>query len=313
MNVWDPERVVDAGTARQLLRDQFPDLALDTIEPLGEGWDVTVYLVDDTWAVRFPRREVALPTLAREVALLPALAPRLPIAVPVPQLLGRPTEDYPWSFWAAPVLRGAELADSGLLDADRVGLAAELGAFLRTLHDPALAADLSGTLATELPHDPMRRGTPRTRGPMARDFLDGLAARGTWDAGSAADRAADEMIAAAGPLAPPAGDPVLVHGDLHLRHVLVGTDGAAAGVIDWGDACYADPAVDLALAYAAFRGQARAAFFAAYGAQPEEERELRARVLALCLCAALADYADQMGRPALLAESLAGVERTTDG
>ena len=43
MNVWDPERVVDAGTARQLLRDQFPDLALDTIEPLGEFYHAEGY------------------------------------------------------------------------------------------------------------------------------------------------------------------------------------------------------------------------------------------------------------------------------
>ena len=308
MNVWDPERVVDTGTARRLLHDQFPDLALDSIELVGEGWDVTVHLVDDTWAVRFPRREVAVPTLAREVALLPALAPRLPIAVPVPQLVGHPTDDYPWTFWGAPYLRGAELADSGLADADRAGLAAELGTFLRTLHDPVLAADLRPDLA----QDPMRRGTPSTRGPMARDFLDRLAARGTWATGSAVDLAVDEVIATADPLAPPTGHPVLVHGDLHLRHVLVAANGSAAGVIDWGDACFADPALDLSLGYAAFRGPARSAFFEAYGARPDEERELRARVLALCLCAALADYADQNRLPALLTESLAGVARAAD-
>jgi aminoglycoside phosphotransferase (APT) family kinase protein len=79
VNVWDPERVVDEGLARALLRDQFPDLALESVQPLGVGWDVTVYLVDGTWAVRFPRREVAVPTLLREIALLPSLAPRLPL------------------------------------------------------------------------------------------------------------------------------------------------------------------------------------------------------------------------------------------
>jgi aminoglycoside phosphotransferase (APT) family kinase protein len=312
VNVWDPERVVDAGTARRLLRGQFPDLELSSVEPLGAGWDVTVYLVDGTWAVRFPHREVAAPTLLREIALLPILAPRLPVPVPVPQLVGRPTDDYPWTFWGAPYLRGAELADSGVPDAGRVELATELGAFLRTLHEPALAADLSTGRVVDLSRDPMRRATPSTRGPMARELLDLLAGRGTWQAGSAVDRAVDDVIAAADPLPPPTGDPVLVHGDLHLRHVLVGPDGSAAGIIDWGDACYADPALDLSLAYAAFRGPARDAFFAAYGARPDDERELRARVLALCLCAALADYADQQGRPALLAESLEGVARATE-
>jgi len=307
VNVWDPERVVDEDLARALLRDQFPDLALVSVELLGVGWDVTVYLVDSTWAVRFPRREVAAPSLLREIALLPALAPRLPLPVPVPQLVGRPTGDFPWTFWGAPFLRGRELAEAGLPDDAREPLARELGGFLRVLHDPALARELGAGLAV----DPMRRAIPSTRGPMAREFLDLLASRGTWAAGSAVDRAVDDVIAAADPLGAPTGEPVLVQGDLHLRHLLVAPDGSAAGVIDWGDACLADPALDLSLAYAAFGGASRDAFFQAYGAQPDEPRELRARVLALCLCAVLAYYAEQNDIPDLLAESLAGVARAT--
>jgi aminoglycoside phosphotransferase (APT) family kinase protein len=307
VNVWDPERVVDEGLARALLRDQFPDLALESVEPLGVGWDVTVYLVDGTWAVRFPRREVAVPTLLREIALLPSLAPRLPLPVPVPQLVGRPPDQFPWTFWGAPFLPGRELAEAGLPDAARERLAREIGGFLHVLHDPALAGELGADLLT----DPMRRAIPSTRGPMTRDFLDLLASRGTWAAGSAVDRAVDDIVAAADPLGPPTGEPVLVQGDLHLRHLLVAPDGTAAGVVDWGDSCLADPALDLSLAYAAFSGSVRDAFFEAYGAMPDRPRELRARVLALCLCAALADYADQNAMPDLLAESLAGVARAT--
>jgi aminoglycoside phosphotransferase (APT) family kinase protein len=100
-----------------------------------------------------------------------------------------------------------------------------------------------------------------------------------------------------------------VHGDLHLRHLLIGPDGLATGVIDWGDSCLADPALDLSLAFGAFSGAARGALLAAYGQPLDEARELRARVLALCLCAALADYGDLEGHPALRAEALAGVTR----
>lgn len=307
MNVWDSERVVDEGLARALLRDQFPDLALESVEPLGVGWDVTVYLVDDTWAVRFPRREVAVPTLLREIALLPALAPRLPLPVPVPQLVGRPTDDFPWTFWGARVLPGVELADSGLDDEERSPAARDVAELLAVLHDPVVAQEHGA----DLPQDPMRRALPSTRGPMTREFLDTMAARGSWEKGSVLDRAVDEVLAAGQPLGAPEGTPVLVHGDLHLRHLLVTPDGAAAGVIDWGDACLADPALDLSLAYAAFSGASRAAFFEAYGAQPDRTRELRARVLALCMCAALADHADQNGMPRMFAESLAGVARAT--
>ncbi len=106
----------------------------------------------------------------------------------------------------------------------------------------------------------------------------------------------------------PAQEPVLVHGDLHLRHLLVDSSGAATGVIDWGDLCLADPAVDLSIAYAAFTGPSRAALLERYGGI-EPQRELRARVLALFLCAALAEYALDEGRTALLAESVAGLRR----
>ena len=51
------------------------------------------------------------------------------------------------------------------------------------------------------------------------------------------------------------------------------------------------------------------ALLSAYGRPVDEERELRARLLALMLCAALADYADIEGFPALLTESLAGLRR----
>jgi aminoglycoside phosphotransferase (APT) family kinase protein len=39
--------------------------------------------------------------------------------------------------------------------------------------------------------------------------------------------------------------PVLLHGDLHPRHVYA-ANGALAGIIDWGDALYGDPLFDLA-------------------------------------------------------------------
>jgi aminoglycoside phosphotransferase (APT) family kinase protein len=305
VNVWDAEHALDAPAARALLAGQFPELALDSVEPLGIGFDNTVYLVDRTWAFRFPRREVAVPLMNRELAVLPGLAPRLPLPVPVPELVGKPASGYPWPFWGSRLVPGVELAEAGLPEAGRDALAVQVGGFLRALHDPVVAHELGGAL----PHDPMRRGTPSTRGPMAREALDRLAARGGWDSTSGLDRQIDDVIAAAEPLPAPTGEPVLVHGDLHLRHLMVGADRRSTGVIDWGDCCLADPALDLSLAYAAFSGPARTALLTAYGRPVDEERELRARLLALALCAALADYADLEGFPALLAESLAGLCR----
>jgi aminoglycoside phosphotransferase (APT) family kinase protein len=305
VNVWDPEITLDEAGARTLLAEQFPGLALESVVHLADGFDNTVFVVDGTWAVRFPRREVAVALLARELPLLGLLAPRLPLPVPVPRLIGRPAGGYPWPFWGARLLPGVELAAAALPEDARDSLGGEVGRFLAALHDPAVVRDLGGAL----PQDPMRRGEPAVRGPLARETLDRLASRGGWDTLSAVDRAVDDLLAEGASLPAPAGQPVLVHGDFHLRHLLVTADGAAAGVIDWGDTCLADPAVDLSMAFGGFAGPARAALLSAYGGVVDEERELRARVLAVGLCAALADYADDVGMPTLLAESLAGIAR----
>ena len=63
-----------------------------------------------------------------------------------------------------------------------------------------------------------------------------------------------------------------------------------SAVIDWGDLCLGDPAIDLSIAFAAFSGAARREFFTQYG-PIDADRELRARALAVRLSALLTEYA----------------------
>ena len=300
---WDAEHEVDAALAARLVAVRFPHLAGAPVEPLEAGWDNTVHLVDGCWAFRFPRRTVALAGVARETAVLPRLAPVLPLPVPVPELLGRPTADFPWPFTGSRFLPGTELAEADLPDAGRTAVAAQLGAFLAALHDPVLAE----RLGDGLPTDPNARADPRARAQRSLPWLERLFDAGAWPG----DPAVHALFAEAAPLGPSSDAPVLVHGDLHVRHVLVDA-GRACGVIDWGDVCLADPGVDLAVAYSAFAGPARTAFLDAYG-RVDTATELRARVLAVSLSAALADWALAERRPRLLAEALRGLERAVGG
>ncbi|TYK43434.1 phosphotransferase [Actinomadura decatromicini] len=297
---WAPEREVTAATAAALIADRFPELRGAAVERLATGWDNTVFRVGGAWAFRFPRRRIAVPGVEREIAALPVLAPRLPLPVPVPRFAAGPSAGFPWPFWGGRLIEGREFADVRPPDAERGALAAEIGAFLRALHDPALVREAG----QGLPLDPMRRADPALRAERTFPCLDALAALGAWDR----DPAVEAFLAAARDRRPPDGGPVVVHGDLHVRHLLLGPDGRAAGIIDWGDVCLADPAVDLSLAYAGFGGDARAAFLAAYGPVPAD-REAAARALALNLSATLAEYAASTGRDVLLAESLAGIAR----
>ncbi|MGZ4602664.1 MAG: phosphotransferase [Kineosporiaceae bacterium] len=298
---WAPERVVTVAEAEALVRSAFPVLRGATVQPLAEGWDNTVHVVDGRWVFRFPRRAMAVPAASGEVEWLPTLARLLPLPVPLPEFVSDMPGpgDARWPYWGGRLLPGSELAESGLPDGARSGVAEDVGGFLRALHGPAVA-ELVGEL---LPVDPMGRADPGRRVPMARERLGRLERAGVWQA----DDATAALLADAEPLGPGPGPMVVCHGDLHVRHLLV-ADGRAAGVIDWGDLCRGDPAVDLSLAYGGFTGVDRAALLDAYGPVPAD-RELRARSLAVMLCAALAEYALAEGRAALLEESLAGLRR----
>ena len=85
------------------------DVFFELFELLGTGWDNTVWLVDGRWVFRFPRRRIAVPGIARQLAVLPAIAPALPLAIPVPVVSGRPAEGFPWPFTAHELLPGREI------------------------------------------------------------------------------------------------------------------------------------------------------------------------------------------------------------
>jgi len=297
---WRAEVAVDAALVGRLLHEQFAGLELRSLEPLGEGWDNSVWLVDGQWVFRFPRREIAVPAVARQVELLPRLAPRLPLPIPEPAFAGAPGEGFPWPFFGTRLLPGREAAYASPTDDARARTARPLGEFLRALHDPALL-ELPGMAA--LPVDPMGRGDMDKRVPMARGRIAELREAGIW----AAPSEAEEVVAAAAALPPPSGSAV-AHGDLHLRHLLVEDDGTPTAVIDWDDLCLGDPAIDLVLYWAFLPPSARPEFLAVYPAT--EDRLLRARLLSLFLCGALAVYGRHEDDPALELEAVAGLERT---
>lgn len=292
---WAPERAITLDQALDLVRTQCPDLEFSKACILAAGWDNTVVQFDEDWIFRFPRRAIALPGIEREISWLPWIAGQVAVAVPVPVYVG----DYDgWPFWGGRHLSGRELAQSP--DVDRVPVAAAVGHFLADLHATAVPVD---SPFGELPVDPFGRADSTSRAARARTVLTELVELGLWED----DRAIGAILNAGSRLGPVTGKPVLSHGDLYSRHVLVDADGRVSGIIDWGDACMAVPAVDLAIAYSAFAGDARAALFEAYG-PVDAETELRARTFAVFSAASVAHYAHDLEDDVLLAEALAGLK-----
>jgi len=67
----DAELEVGEALARSLIAERFPALDVSVLERIGAGWDNVVWATADRIAFRFPRRQVAIPGIQREIAILP--------------------------------------------------------------------------------------------------------------------------------------------------------------------------------------------------------------------------------------------------
>lgn len=279
---WDPDREITIEEALDAIRSMTYAGPLTSAAIVAAGWDNSVVVVDDDWLFRFPRREIALPGIQREIDWLPRLAPALSLPIPVPEHVGT-CGDPAWPFWGARRLVGEELTRATV----SAQVATLIGSFLAELHDQPRN--------DHIPVDPFGRADAAARSMRAREVLGDLRELGLWHG----DPGIDAVLKAGSELGPPSAMPVVSHGDLYSRHVLV--DGDRLSIIDWGDLCMASPAIDLAIAYSAFDGESRTALLAAYG-HVDDETLLRAQTFAVFSAASVVHYAHDIGDSAMVAE-----------
>lgn len=230
------EFVITTRLVRQLLVEQYPELAHLALRRAGVGWDNEVFRLGSLLAVRIPRRALGAQLLAHELAWLGELAGRLPLPVPEPVAEGLPGLGYPWR-WA--VVRWVPGRRASHRPIAATGSGAVLAGFLAALHRPA---------PPDAPVNP-HRGVP------LREVAAGLEEARTAVPGLWTPRL-DRLWQAA--LAAPqlAGPPRWIHADLHPGNLLT-RRGRLVGVIDFGDMAAGDPAVDLAAAWLALPARER--------------------------------------------------------
>jgi aminoglycoside phosphotransferase (APT) family kinase protein len=253
---------------RALLADQHPQHARLPLSFSGEGWDNFTWRLGDDFAVRLPRRKIAISLLLNEQRCLPLFAARLPLPAPLPVAIGAPIEAFPYPWHVIPWIEG-EPADFAPPDATQ---GPALAAFLRALHRPC---------GDSAPANPSRGIPLIQREPRLSECLARI--RSYSDIVTPATELCwREAIAA-----PVTQERVWLHGDLHAQNALT-LKGKLSGIIDWGDVCGGDPAVDLA----AFWGllpdsNSRKAAIAAYA--PDEALLARAKGWAIVFGATLYD------------------------
>jgi aminoglycoside phosphotransferase (APT) family kinase protein len=241
-----PQRVtVDVEQVRRLIGDQFPQWAGLPVRPVAKsGWDNVTFHLGDAMVARLPSASEYALAVDKEQQWLPALAPRLPLPVPVPLAKGHPDAGYPFSWSIYAWLHGEPARADRISDPVRFAL--DLAGFLAALQDVD-AAD--GPQPGK--HNWFRGATLRTYDAQARRALTTL--DGHLDAGLA------RAIWQTALDAPWDGVDVWFHGDVAPGNLLL-DGGELAAVIDFGTCGVGDPSCDLAIAWTLLTADGRQAF-----------------------------------------------------
>lgn len=268
-NPWDADWEVSEPLIRTLILRQFPQLSSMPIKLIGCGWDNMVFRVGDDFVFRFPRRNVAVELIKKEGMLLPMLAAFLTIPYPKPVFYGEPTTDYPFSFLGYTYLPGT--FPKGLTDEQRASSAVALATFLKSLHAfPPQRARENG-----IEQDHRNLLDIAKRKAKIQTFLSTLAVHISGeDRDAIANYLGQVVIDRISPRE------VLLHGDLHVKNMLVDEAGQISGIIDWGDLNVGHPGADLNVVYSFLPPHARQSFFQVYG-EVDEETKILARMMAV--------------------------------
>lgn len=179
-----------------------------------QGWDSTATLVNGQWVDRRPRRPEVAEQLRRETRLMPWLAARLPLRVPIPEVINE-----------SPLVVRHEFVPGKAITQPHEQHGLALATFLLALHSSPV-------------EDAIRRGM-RPRQDSVHRFRAEVLPLVPVDLRETAIALLD--------LIPRLPCDTVVHGDLGPEHVLVDGD-TLSGVIDFGDAHIGDASIDLAWA-----------------------------------------------------------------
>ncbi|MER7131813.1 phosphotransferase family protein [Streptosporangium saharense] len=208
-------------------------VAAERVRPLPPGAANHVFLLGDDLVLRVPRTERFLSDLAKEAAVIP-VALRAGVRTPEVVAFDDTCSVVEVPYMVLTRTRGVDLSRLEPPTADMEHLFREVGRELGKLHR------LSRTTTPALAGVPVENGVvdpwALTGRLLEQGWIDAEAAR--WLT-SWFDRLSVRL-----PTSPPM---VLVHGDIAPQNLLVSPRTARLnGIVDWGDAEWADPAVDFA-------------------------------------------------------------------
>ena len=265
---------IDVALVHRLIAVQFPQWVDLTIKPVEfSGWDNRTFHLGKHMSVRLPSAEKYSAKVEIEQRWLPKFAPLLPVQIPTPLAMGKPSAEYPWQWSVYQWIEGETASLDRINDLPQ--FATKLGEFLVALQKiDGTGGPLAGA------HNFYRGGNLATYDTETRqsiaaltDKIDTNIVTGIWN--EALDSKWQQP-------------PVWVHGDVAVGNLLV-NNGQLNAVIDFGGLGVGDPACDLVMTWTFFKGESRDAFRTAINLDANTWARARGWALwkALIVCAEL--------------------------
>lgn len=297
--LWHPDINITDDIAQNIIEEQFNELAPVKVKCIGKGWDNKVFLVNDQFIFRFPHREIAGQLIGRENAVLKNINSIVNLEIPNPTYIGKPRNDYPYSFHGYSIIKGKSGCHANLTLEERISSITLLAKFLKTLHDiseqQAIKIGAKPQVFDRTKTDKVVEAlNDRVNKIITRDIA--LINRSVFQ---------DEMSIAKGINLPP--NKVLVHGDLYARHLMF-HEGQLTGVIDWGDVGINSPAVDLSVIFSFYPPNVHHTFLSIYGSVDSQTWNY-ARFLGLYSAITIMLYGHDIGDELLVAEAMNAIKR----
>ncbi len=236
---------IDTALAINLIATQFPEWQQLPIKPVAtSGWDHRTFHLGEHMLIRLPSKAAYAPQVIKEHRWLPYLTTYLPVSIPSPIAMGKPTQAYPWHWSIYRWLPGETLLSTP--STDKASFALDIAHFLKSLHvintseGPAPNSDnfhRGGSL--EIYNTQMLEALN-----ILISSIDTAKAFTTWQKALTSSWQ---------------HPPVWIHGDLAAGNILI-QNGRLSSIIDWGQVAVGDPACDLALAWTFFDCKTRLLF-----------------------------------------------------
>lgn len=279
-NMWDKTFEITQVMIRGLLKKQF-GLTVDTLTPLGEGFDNSAFLINGNIVFRFPHREQAKGCMQNEIALLPFYKQNLSFALPDLKYIGEATREYPYPFVGYPLLAGELLSARLPSLTDNSHFATTLGNWLKELHalpvQAAHLANIQGSQSWRLDIPNRTQKVVEILEQYGEDFKD--AGFDPVELNHMMETFEHLHIT---------DQQVYLHGDLYAKHIMVDKKGMPAGLIDWGDTHIGHPGIDLSVGIMLFESKSLQAFLDAYGPWDHDLLDI---AIFRAFCHALSAYA----------------------